>query len=329
MYRRWPLAALAAALTLMTAPAAFGAGSDPPAAAGWHGREIRDPLPAARPRCRRAVPARLVGGQRRPGQRLRQPERLAARARGAAPVGAPRLPARPDRRPLRRAHPRRRAVVSDQARPAPHGPRRRPQRRDPAPAPRARRTPATVDAPSPPSAARGSGTVRHPRARRHSSAPTGRGSCCWRSTDLLGLAAIVWWMRAEWRARRARPAILSDREPRAQLTAVTPPPAPALGRRHRLHRGRARHGSRARTRHRRADHRLLVREPRLAAHPESSTTSSRPAVASPSGPAWPTRSTRSPPVTSPASSSPTSATSPARSPSSPNSCNGSTKPRPS
>src|SRR5215207_4333385 len=42
---RWPLAALVAALTLMTAPAAFGASSDPPAAAGWHGREIRDPLP--------------------------------------------------------------------------------------------------------------------------------------------------------------------------------------------------------------------------------------------------------------------------------------------
>ena len=45
MYRIWPLAALAAALTLITAPPAAGAGSDPPAAAGWHGREIRDPLP--------------------------------------------------------------------------------------------------------------------------------------------------------------------------------------------------------------------------------------------------------------------------------------------
>ena len=66
MYRRWPLAALAAALTLMTAPAAFGASSDPPAAAGWHGREIRDPLPQRVARCRRALPARLVGGQRRP-----------------------------------------------------------------------------------------------------------------------------------------------------------------------------------------------------------------------------------------------------------------------
>src|SRR3954468_7628827 len=45
MYLRWPLAALAAALTLIAAPAALGASSDPPAAAGWHGREIRDPLP--------------------------------------------------------------------------------------------------------------------------------------------------------------------------------------------------------------------------------------------------------------------------------------------
>ena len=45
MYRRWPLAALAAALTLSTAPAAFGDGGDPSATAGWHGREIRDPLP--------------------------------------------------------------------------------------------------------------------------------------------------------------------------------------------------------------------------------------------------------------------------------------------
>src|SRR6185436_17585324 len=45
MDRRWPLAALAVALALLAAPAAFGASSDPPASAGWHGREIRDPLP--------------------------------------------------------------------------------------------------------------------------------------------------------------------------------------------------------------------------------------------------------------------------------------------
>jgi hypothetical protein len=42
---KWPLAALAAALCLTTAPAAFAAAPDPPASAGWHGREIRDPLP--------------------------------------------------------------------------------------------------------------------------------------------------------------------------------------------------------------------------------------------------------------------------------------------
>ena len=39
------LAALVAAPALLTAPAAFAADSDPPASAGWHGREIRDPLP--------------------------------------------------------------------------------------------------------------------------------------------------------------------------------------------------------------------------------------------------------------------------------------------
>ena len=92
---RWPLAALAAALSLMTAPAAFAAGSDPPASAGWHGREIRDPLPRPHERRRRAVPARMVGGRRGPRHRLRQPERLAARARGPAAPGAPRLPAGP------------------------------------------------------------------------------------------------------------------------------------------------------------------------------------------------------------------------------------------
>jgi len=42
---KWSLAALTAALTLMTAPAAFGASYHPPASAGWHGRAIRDPLP--------------------------------------------------------------------------------------------------------------------------------------------------------------------------------------------------------------------------------------------------------------------------------------------
>jgi peptidoglycan hydrolase-like protein with peptidoglycan-binding domain len=45
MSRRWSLTALIAALALMTAPAASGATKHPPASAGWHGREIRDPLP--------------------------------------------------------------------------------------------------------------------------------------------------------------------------------------------------------------------------------------------------------------------------------------------
>src|SRR3954467_10347223 len=45
MYRRWLLTALVAALALMTAPTAWAAGGDPPPAAGWHSREIRDPSP--------------------------------------------------------------------------------------------------------------------------------------------------------------------------------------------------------------------------------------------------------------------------------------------
>src|SRR5262245_35613323 len=60
MFHRWPLAALAAAaLTLTVAPAAFGAGSDPPTAAGWHGREIRDP---AAQRARDTLSARFPRG---------------------------------------------------------------------------------------------------------------------------------------------------------------------------------------------------------------------------------------------------------------------------
>ena len=46
MSRRWSLAALSAALALMTAPAAARASSQhPPASAGWHGREIHAPHP--------------------------------------------------------------------------------------------------------------------------------------------------------------------------------------------------------------------------------------------------------------------------------------------
>ena len=66
---RRPLGALTAALTLMTAPAAFGASTDPPAAAGWHGREIRDPLPNASAKLSRGFRA-AGGGQRRRGKRL-------------------------------------------------------------------------------------------------------------------------------------------------------------------------------------------------------------------------------------------------------------------
>ena len=45
MQWRWPLAALAVALSLTMLQPAVAVADDPPAAAGWHGREIRDPLP--------------------------------------------------------------------------------------------------------------------------------------------------------------------------------------------------------------------------------------------------------------------------------------------
>ena len=79
---RWPLAALAAALSLMTAPAAFAAGSDPPASAGWHGREIRDPLPrptspSSRPQTLHRIPTPTVSNSlTRSGALFTRVERL-------------------------------------------------------------------------------------------------------------------------------------------------------------------------------------------------------------------------------------------------------------
>ena len=84
----------------------------------------------------------------------------------------------------------------------------------------------TGDAPSPPSAAQEAGAFAGP-----SSAPLERADRTWlvllALMLMLGLAAIVWWLRAELRARPARPADVRDGEPRARLTAVTPPPAHA------------------------------------------------------------------------------------------------------
>ena len=258
MYRRWPLAALAVALALMTAPTAFGASNDPPRSAGWHGREIRDPLPQ-RIRDAARVPARLVGRQRQSRQRLRQPERLAPRPRSAAPVGAPRLPAGSGRRPLRRAHPRRCDLVSDQARVAAHGSGRCPQRRDPARdpqrAPHARDRGCTDPAQR---RAAGSGSTRHGTAG-DVRADGRSGAAGDPDRDRPRRDPLAWRMRAELRASAAR-----RREHRAQLTAVTPPPPDGLvgviG-----YVAVARGADRTPSRHRRTDHRVLVRGPRLAA----------------------------------------------------------------
>ena len=321
MYRRWPLAALAVALALITAPAAFGASSDPPAAAaGWHGREIRDPLPqrvrGAVARFPRGWSAGTVG--RGSGYRSRDGSRRVREVQRR--LLAPRLPARSGRRALRRAHPRRRDLVSDQTRPPAHRPRRRPQHRDHAPDPPARAP--TGDAPSPPSAARGGRcarphhAARAARARRPDVAGAVGGDDHDRPRgDRLVVASRA--ARPPSGARRRR----SRRAARAADGEYAAPGACAR-RRRRLHRPRARQRPRPRDRLRRADHRGLVRGSPLAAAPKSSTTSSLPADASPTDRDSPTRSTRSPPAASRASCSPTWATSHARSPSSPSCCDG-------
>ena len=227
MYRRWPLAALTAALALMTAPAAFGAGSDPLAAAGWHGREIRDPLPQrirdAVARFPRGWSAGSVGrgsGYARPNgsRRVREVQRRLVR-RGYRPGAVDgRFGART-----------RAAVLWFQTK---HGLPRTGRvdarsvatLRQTSPA---RRTPASGDAPSPPSAAEESGAL----AGTSPPAPPGPADRTWlvllAMMIIVGLAAIVWWLRAELRGRPARPADVAHEQHPAQLTAVPPPPAHA------------------------------------------------------------------------------------------------------
>ena len=223
MYRRWPLAALAAALALITAPAAFGASSNPPRSAGWHGREIRDPLPQ---RVRDAVrfprgwSAGSVGrgsgfASANGSRRVREVQRrLVRRGYRPGPVDG-RFGART-----------RAAVLWFQTK---HG-LPRTGRVDAASVAtlrqttRSSRTPATAGAPSPPSAAQqeaGALARMSPPATSTGSQRTLvlLGLMIW-----LGLVAIVWWVRVELRRRPARPAV----EQRAPLTAVTPPPSHAL-----------------------------------------------------------------------------------------------------
>jgi len=226
MYRRWPLAALVVALTAMTAPAAFGASSDPPAAAGWHGREIRDPLPQrvgdAVARFPRGWSAGSVGpgsGYVRPdgSRRVREVQRRLLR-RGY----------RPGRIDGRFGTRTRAAVLWFQTK---HGlPRTgRVDARSVATlrhTANAGRAPTSQNAPIPASAAAQEALAVAPPSRPASLEPADQGWLVLLGlTIVLGLTMIVWWLRAE-RHAPARPAPIPHRPPHARLTAVTPFPGP-------------------------------------------------------------------------------------------------------
>ena len=325
MHRRWPLAALAAALTLIRRrPRSAPAVTRPRRRAGTDARSaIRCPSASATAVARfpRGWSAGSVGagsGYARPNgsRRVREVQRRLLR-RGYRPGRGRRA-----LRPRTRA-----AVIWFQTK---HG-LPRTGRVDARSVAALRQTPARAHARDrrrahPEHAAPASKRERSP-ARRW---PRARADWTWLVllvvVIVVGLAAIAWWMRTELRRRPAAPrdggrrrtpraadgrraaagarARERDRLPRASPAAATatarstPPPRSSAP------------GARAAT----------------GNSPRSSTTPSPPAAASPTGPGWPTRSTRSPPAASRASSSPTSPTSPARSPSSRNCCNGSTRP---
>jgi DNA invertase Pin-like site-specific DNA recombinase/peptidoglycan hydrolase-like protein with peptidoglycan-binding domain len=219
MYRRWPLAALAAALTLLTAPAAFAAGESPPAAAGWHGREIRDPLPqrlrAAIARFPRGWSAGGVGlgsgyASRTGSRRVREVQRRLLR-RGYRPG-----------RVDGRFGPRTRAAVlwfetkHGLARSGRIDARGVATLRRAAPA----RPPATATAPTAPS-----------RAHRAAGPSPERADRTWlvlvAAMLIAALAALAWRRRAA--RRRAGVAATGAGERRAQLTAVTAPAHAPVG----------------------------------------------------------------------------------------------------
>jgi Putative peptidoglycan binding domain/Resolvase, N terminal domain len=215
MDRRWPLAALATALAWMTAPAALAAGSDPPAAAGWHGRTIRDPLPRVPgdtvARFPRGWSAGGVGrgsgyGSTNGSRRVREvQQRLVRRGYRPGPVDG-------------RYGPRTRAAViwfqikHGLARTGRVDARSLAALRRPPHAPRAA---ATDEAPSSPRRAR-AGALAGP-------SPPERATPSWPwllgAVIMVGLAALVW-------ARRrgpARPAQVCGHDPHARPTAIAPP----------------------------------------------------------------------------------------------------------
>ena len=95
MDRRWPLAALSAGAGPHDDSGRVR-GRQRPTRVGGVAR-ARDPrsVAARQPRGFPAVPPRVVGGRRGPWHRLRPRRGLAPRARGAAAVASPRLPAGP------------------------------------------------------------------------------------------------------------------------------------------------------------------------------------------------------------------------------------------
>ena len=219
MHWRWPLAALAAALTLTTAPAASGAPGDPPAAAGWHGREIRDPVPervrAAVARFPRGWSAGSVGagsGFARPdgSRRVRAVQRELL-ARGYRPGRldgrfGPRTRAAVIWFQIKHRLPRTGRVDARglaALRQRPHA-----------------RTPATAQAPTPTS-----------RAKQHTQTLAGPERADWTWLVLLlvativGLAAIARWLHTQ--LRRHPPAVEAGPQRHAQLTAAATPPAHA------------------------------------------------------------------------------------------------------
>ncbi len=235
---KWSVAALTAALTVMTAPAAFGASDDPPASAGWHGRAIRDPLPrhAAHPVARfprdwSAGPLHLGAGYASPhgSRRVREVQRrLRRRGYRPGPVDGrfgPRTRAAVTWFEIKHGLPRTGRV---DARTLATLRRRPPARRPAAPAP----TPAST--PTPPRERSASRPTTPPQASTASTTPVGLIGVA--VGLLLGLALALGFTRA---TRRGQPVPGSelpaaaragawDQSPGSLTSGPPVPPPPAL-----------------------------------------------------------------------------------------------------
>ena len=219
MQCKWPLAALAVALSLTMLQPAVAVADDPPAAAGWHGREIREPLP---PRAANAT-TRFPRGWSAGG---------VARGSGYARPNGSRRVREVQRRLVRRGYrpgpvdgrfgPRTRAaVIWFQTK---HGLARTGRidaaglatLRDRA---RTEETGKTAENPRVGNAAEAGGAPPSTAAPERDDRP-------WLLLSLvilLGIVAIAWWLRTEL---RRQPEPTPAEEPRERLAAV-PPAAPA------------------------------------------------------------------------------------------------------